>query len=219
MAVRFGYGIRFAFETDDLMHGVPPNDPGNVRVPASHIREALGQRSIVMVGLMGCGKTSIGRRLGVYLGLPFVDADEAIEEAAGKSIREIFDEHGETYFRDGERRVIARLLRSAPQVLATGGGAYMNPETRTRIAETGIAVWLKADLPILMRRVTKRSNRPLLRSADPEAVMRGFMETRHPIYAEAPVIVESRDISHDAMAGHVLEALAAHLLPPPGHRA
>jgi shikimate kinase len=202
------------------MHGVPTHDPGpnpgHGRLPASQVRDALGQRSIVMVGLMGCGKTSIGRRLGVHLGLPFVDADEAIEEAAGKTIKEIFDEHGEAYFRDGERRVIARLLKSAPQVLATGGGAYMNPETRARIAETGVAVWLKADLPILMRRVMKRSNRPLLRSADPEAVMRGFMETRYPIYAEAPVVVESRDISHDAMAGHVLEALAVHLVPLPG---
>jgi shikimate kinase len=196
------------------MHGVPPSDPGSSRFPVSQLRGALGARSIVMVGLMGCGKTSIGRRLAFHLGLPFVDADEAIEEAAGKTIKEIFDEHGEAYFRDGERRVIARLLKSAPQVLATGGGAFLNLETRERIAETGVAVWLKADLPILMRRVMKRTNRPLLRSADPEAVMRGLMEARYPIYADATIRVESRDISHDAMAGHVIDALAAHLLPP-----
>jgi shikimate kinase len=201
------------------MHGMPPNASGSPRSLAPQLKSALGMRSIVMVGLMGCGKTSIGRKLAFHLGLPFVDADDAIEEAAGKTIKEIFDEHGEVYFRDGERRVIARLLRSAPQVLATGGGAFLNSETRDRIAETGVAVWLKADLPILMRRVMKRTNRPLLRSADPEAVMRGLMEARYPIYAEAPVVVESRDISHDAMAGVVIEALAAHLVPPqPGQR-
>ncbi len=196
------------------MHGMLPNEPSNPRPQSGPLRTALGTRSIVMVGLMGCGKTSVGRRVAHHLGLPFIDADAAIEEAAGKTIKEIFDEHGEAYFRDGERRVIARLLRTAPQVLATGGGAYLNAETRGRIAETGVAVWLKAELPVLMRRVMKRQNRPLLRSADPEAVMRGLMEARYPTYAEAPVIVESRDISHDAMAGIVIEALAAHLMAP-----
>ncbi len=167
-------------------------------------------RSIVMIGLMGCGKTSVGRRTAQQLGLPFVDADEAIEEAAGKTIKEIFDDHGEAYFRDGERRVIARLLRSAPQVLATGGGAYMNAETRAAIAEAGVAVWLKAELPVLMRRVLKRSNRPLLQSANPEEIMRGFMAARYPIYAQAPITVDSRDIPHDAMAVRVIEALHSH---------
>ena len=196
------------------MHGVPQPDPGTPLDLAARIRAALGRRSIVMIGLMGCGKTSIGRRTAHHLGLPFVDADAAIEEAAGKTIKEIFDDHGEAYFRDGERRVIARLLRSAPQVLATGGGAYLNAETRASIGVAGVAVWLKADLPVLMRRVMKRSNRPLLQSADPEAVMRGLMEARYPVYAEAQITIESRDISHDAMAGHVINALAKHLLPP-----
>jgi len=196
------------------LHGVPHAQLDPPRDLPAAIRAALGTRSIVMIGLMGCGKTSVGRRTAHQLGLPFVDADEAIEQAAGKTIKEIFDDHGEAYFRDGERRVIARLLRSPPQVLATGGGAYLNPETRARIAETGVAVWLKAELPVLMRRVMKRTNRPLLRSADPEAVMRNFMEVRYPIYAEAPVVVESRDISHDAMAAQVINALAAYLLPP-----
>jgi shikimate kinase len=197
------------------MSAVPTDAPK--RDQPSQIKAALGQRSIVMIGLMGCGKTSVGRRTAIQLGLPFVDADEAIEQAAGKSIKEIFEDHGEAYFRDGERRVIARLLRSAPQVLATGGGAYMNAETRAAIAANGVAVWLKAELPILMRRVMKRSNRPLLQSADPEAVMRNFIEVRYPIYAQAPIMVESRDIPHDAMAGHVLHALAAHFAsaPPP----
>ena len=194
------------------MHGVPPPATAQLATPAAQVREALGQRSIVMVGLMGCGKTSVGRRTAQQLGLPFVDADEAIEQAAGKTIKEIFDDHGEAYFRDGERRVIARLLRSAPQVLATGGGAFMNAETRAAIAATGVAVWLKADLPLLMRRVMKRSNRPLLQSANPEEVMRGFMATRYPIYAEAPVTVESRDIAHDAMATRVIEALNSYFM-------
>lgn len=193
------------------MHGAPPLASETQPLLAAQIRDILGRRSIVMIGLMGCGKTSVGRRTAQQLGLPFVDADEAIEKAADKTIKEIFDDHGEAYFRDGERRVIARLLRTAPQVLATGGGAYMNAETRAAIAGAGVAVWLKADLPLLMRRVLKRSNRPLLQAANPEDVMRGFMTTRYPIYAEAPVIVESRDVPHDVMATKVIEALHAYL--------
>ena len=130
------------------MHGGHHPAPGLSPERVAALCAALGQRSIVMVGLMGSGKTSVGRRTAMQLGLPFVDADVAIEQAAGKTIKEIFDDHGEAYFRDGERRVIGRLLRSPPQVLATGGGAYMNPETRGRIAETGVAVWLNAELPI-----------------------------------------------------------------------
>jgi shikimate kinase len=172
--------------------------------------ERLGRRSIVLVGLMGCGKSTVGRRLAQRLSLRFVDADEEIELAANKSIREIFAEHGEPYFRAGERRVIARILRSGPQVLATGGGAFMDPETRRAIAENGIAVWLKADLPLLMRRVARRTNRPLLQADDPEKVMRHLMDARYPVYAEAAVTVTSRDVSHDAMADDVLAALARH---------
>ena len=196
------------------MHGVPPPASNPPPTIAAQVRDALGRRSVVMIGLMGCGKTSVGRRTAQQLGLPFVDADEAIEQAAGKTIKEIFDDHGEAYFRDGERRVIARLLRSPPQVLATGGGAYMNAETRAAIAETGIAVWLKAELPLLMRRVLKRSNRPLLQSANPEEVMRGFMAARYPIYAQAAITIESRDVPHDAMAHKVVEALHAYLTQP-----
>jgi len=175
------------------------------------IRTALGDRSIVMVGLMGCGKSAVGRRLGAKLGLPFVDADEEIEKAAGKSIEDLFADHGEPYFREGERKVLARLLRSGPQVLATGGGAFMNPETRAAIAQSGISVWLKADLPLLVRRVAKRSNRPLLRSGDPEEVMRTLMEVRYPVYAQADITVESRDVPHEVVVWETLERLAETL--------
>ncbi len=175
------------------------------------VRQALGTRSIVMVGLMGCGKTSVGRRLATLLDIPFVDADEEIEKSADKSIKEIFADHGEDYFRNGERRVIARLLKNGPQVLATGGGAYMNAETRANIAAMGMSVWLKGDLAILMRRVRKRSNRPLLQTADPEATMRQLMDMRYPVYALANVTVESREVPHDVMANTVIDALYDYL--------
>jgi shikimate kinase len=181
------------------------------------IKTALGERSIVMVGLMGCGKSAVGRRLGARLGLSFVDADEEIEKAAGKSIEDIFAEHGEPYFRDGERKVLARLLRSGPQVLATGGGAFMNAETRAAIAQSGISVWLKAELSLLVRRVAKRSNRPLLKTGDPEEVMRNLIETRYPVYAQADITVESRDVPHEVIVGEILERLAEtlHVTPIP----
>jgi shikimate kinase len=164
-----------------------------------------------MVGLMGCGKSAVGRRLAVKLGLPFVDADEEIEKAAGKSIEDIFADHGEPYFREGERKVLARLLRSGSQVLATGGGAFMNAETRAAIAQCGISVWLKADLALLVRRVGKRNNRPLLKTGDPEAVMQSLMDVRYPIYAEADITVESRDVPHEIIVAEILERLAATL--------
>jgi shikimate kinase len=172
------------------------------------IRQKLGQRPIVLVGLMGAGKTTVGRRLAAKLGLAFVDADNEIELAAGKSIPEIFADHGEAYFREGERKVIARLLNSGPMILATGGGAFMNGETRDNIHKTGIALWLKADLPLLMKRVKKRSNRPLLKTEDPEKVMRQLIEERYPVYAKADVTVESRDVAHASMVGDVIKALA-----------
>jgi shikimate kinase len=175
---------------------------------ACAIREALGQRSIVMVGMMGCGKTAIGRRLGAALDLPFIDADDEIEQAAGKTISELFADHGEAYFRDGERKVIARLLRQGPQVLATGGGAFMSAETRSNIARCGISVWLKADLSVLMKRVLRREHRPLLKTADPEAKMRELMQQRYPVYAQADVIVESRDVAHDVIVNEILDRLA-----------
>ena len=174
----------------------------------SEIKSVLGPRSLVMVGLMGCGKSAVGRRLAAKLGLPFVDADEEIEKAAGQSIEDMFAEHGEPYFREGERKVLARLMRSGPQVLATGGGAFMNAETRAAIAERGISVWLKADLPLLVRRVAKRNNRPLLKSSDPQAVMQKLIDVRYPIYAQADITVESRDVPHDVIVAEIIERLA-----------
>ena len=168
----------------------------------------LRGRPIVLVGLMGAGKTSIGRRLADKMGLPFVDADHEIEAAAGKSIADIFAEHGEAYFRDGERKVIARLIENGEQILATGGGAYMNPETRARIQDGAVCVWLKADLELLMKRVMKRNDRPLLRTADPEAVMRRLIEERYPVYAQSDITVECRDVQHAQMVNDVLRALA-----------
>lgn len=175
----------------------------------------LGGRSIVLVGLMGCGKSSVGRRLASRLGLQFVDADEEIERVAAKSIVEIFADHGEAYFRDGERRVIARLLANGPQVLATGGGAFINPETRAKIRERGISIWLRADLPVLMRRVSKRENRPLLKTADPEATMRDLIDKRYPVYAEADMMIDSRDVPHDVIVNEVISALKSKVAPVP----
>jgi shikimate kinase len=175
------------------------------------IRKALGPRSVVLIGLMGAGKTAVGRRLANQLDLPFIDADGEIEVAAGASISEFFAEHGEAYFRQGERKVIARLLENGPQVLATGGGAYMNPDTRANIKAHGLSVWLKADIKVLMKRVGRRDNRPLLATGDPEKVMKRLMEERYPIYAEADVTVESRDVPHDVIVGAVIDALADQL--------
>lgn len=175
----------------------------------ARLREALRDRSIVLVGLMGCGKTSVGRRLAARLGLPFIDADEEIEKAAAMTITEIFADHGEALFRDGERRVIARLLAAGPQVLATGGGAFMNPETRANIKRDGIAIWLRAELPVLMRRVLKRDTRPLLQTGDPEAVMRKLMEARYPVYEEADIVIESRDVPHETIVTEIVAALVA----------
>ncbi|HWB44560.1 MAG TPA: shikimate kinase [Hyphomicrobiaceae bacterium] len=171
------------------------------------ITDALGARSLVLVGMPGCGKSAVGRRLAPRLGLSFVDADEEIERAAGKTIMEIFADHGEAYFRDGERRVIARLLRSGPQVLATGGGAFMVEETRDNIRRAGISIWLRADLPLLLRRVLKRDTRPLLKD-EPEAVMRRLIEERYPIYATADITVESRDVPHETIVSEIIAALA-----------
>ena len=169
--------------------------------------ERLARRSIVLVGMPGSGKSAVGRRLAARLQLPFVDADEEIERAAGKPIMDIFKDHGEAHFRDGERKVIARLLNSGPQVLATGGGAFMVAETRDNVRRLGISVWIKAELQLLVRRVLKRNTRPLLQ-VDPEGVMRALMQTRYPIYATADVTVESRDLPHDAIVAEIIEALA-----------
>ena len=175
---------------------------------AEAVRQRLGTHPIVLVGLMGAGKTSVGRRLAEKLGIPFVDADHEIEAAAGKAIAEIFADHGEAYFREGERRVIQRLIGNGAQVLATGGGAYMNDETRARIQDHGISVWLKASLPLLMKRVTKRQDRPLLKTDDPEAVMKALIDKRYPVYTLADITVESRDVQHGQMVNDVIRALA-----------
>src|SRR5215207_3781443 len=179
----------------ELGRGIP--DPAcYVADVEAAIVQSLGARSIVLVGLMGAGKSTVGRRLAARLNLPFRDADREIEAAAGMPVTEIFATYGEPSFRDGERRVIARLLRAGPQVLATGGGAYMNPETRARIAEVGISVWLKADLDSLMRRVRNEANRPLLRTPDPEGTMRQLLAARDPIYALADVTVDASQAPH-----------------------
>ncbi len=175
---------------------------------------ALGGRSIVLVGMMGSGKSSIGRRLAARLGTTFVDADSEIEEAAGMTIAEIFDKHGEPYFRAGEARVIARLLEHGPQVLATGGGAFMNRDTRAAIRDKGISIWLKAELEVLMKRIKRRGERPLLRTDDPVATLTALIEQRYPIYAEADLTVLSRDVPHEAIVDEIIAALRTRIAPP-----
>lgn len=193
------------------------------RRPIAHdievVRACLGARSIVLVGLMGAGKSSVGRKLGLRLGLRFQDSDHEIETAAGKSIAEIFADHGEAEFREGERRVIRRLLESGPGVLATGGGAFMNAETRAAIAQKGISVWLRADLAILMKRVRKRAARPLLATPDPAATMQALMAERYPIYAEARLTLDTRDAPLSGIVNDVIRALAHEVgteSPEPG---
>ena len=159
-------------------------------VDAKRVAAALGARSIVLVGMMGAGKTSVGKRLASKLGLPFVDADAEIEAGAQLTVPEIFERFGEAYFRDGERKVIARLLNGGPQVLATGGGAFMNKTTRENIAARAVSIWLKPDVEVLAARVRKKSNRPLLQTADPEQTLRRLLEERSPTYALADLTIE-----------------------------
>jgi shikimate kinase len=183
---------------------------------AAAILPLLGRRSIVLVGMMGVGKSSIGRRLGARLGIPFVDADAEIETAAGMSIVDIFARHGEADFRSGEARVIARLLEGGPQVLATGGGAVMNPDTRALIKTKGVSVWLNAELDVLMRRISKRKHeRPLLQTADPAATLRELLAAREPFYAQADLTVQSREVPHDAIVTEIMTMLAAVLKAAP----
>lgn len=173
------------------------------------VRAKYAGRAIVLVGLMGCGKSSVGKRLAARLHWPFVDADDEIEKAAAKTINEIFCDHGEAHFRDGERKVISRLLGNGAQVLATGGGAFMTEETRRRIRQSGVSIWLRAELPVLLRRVLKRDTRPLLRIGNPEATMQALIDQRYPIYAEADLTIESRDEAHDVIVSEILTRLAA----------
>src|ERR1700735_4103851 len=165
--------------------------------PAGPVLTALDGRSLVLVGMIGVGKSSVGRRLAVRLSIPFVDADSEIETAAKMTIPEIFARHGEPYFRAGETRVIARLLDGGPQVLATGGGAFMNADTRAAIGAKGVSVWLKADLEVLMRRIKRRQDRPLLQADDPGETMRKLIDERYPVYAEAEITIQSRDVPHE----------------------
>jgi shikimate kinase len=182
------------------------------RLSVGPIVAALGARSVVLVGMMGAGKSSIGRRLAARLGVPFVDADTEIEAAAGMSIPDIFAKHGEPDFRHGEARVIARLLEGGPQVLATGGGAVLNPDTRAAIASKGISVWLNAELEVLLRRIHKRRNaRPLLQNGDPAETLQRLMAERAPLYAQADITVQSRDIAHETIVAEILSALAGRL--------
>jgi len=170
---------------------------------------------IVMIGLMGAGKSCIGRRLAARFSVPFVDADQEIEAAAGSTIEEIFERHGEPFFRDGERRVIARLLDQPVHVLAAGGGAFMDPRTRSKIRERAISVWLRADVDLLLRRVARRSNRPLLKDGDRRATLERLMAQRHPIYAEADIIVDSIDGPPELTLAKVIAALNGYLAANP----
>jgi shikimate kinase len=170
-------------------------------------------RTVALVGLMGAGKSAIGRRLAQRLRLPFVDADDEIERAAGCSISEFFERFGEAEFRNGERRVISRLLEDAPHVLSTGGGAYIDPATRALMREKALTVWLRADLDVLFDRVKKRAHRPLLRQGDPREILRLLMEQRYPIYAESDLVVESTAQPADRTTEQVIEALRRHLSP------
>ena len=175
---------------------------------------ALGARSVVLVGMMGSGKSSIGRRLAARLTVPFVDADAEIEAAAGMTIAEIFEKHGEPYFRAGEARVIARLLEHGPQVLATGGGAFMNRDTRAAIRLKGVSIWLKAELDVLMKRIKRRGDRPLLKNDDPAATLTALIAERYPIYAEADLTVLSRDVPHEAIVDEIVGALRTRVAVP-----
>jgi shikimate kinase len=177
----------------------------------AEILAALGKRLIVLVGMMGAGKSTIGRRLAARLNLPFVDADTEIEAAAGMTIPEIFELHGEPHFRDGEARVIARLLDSGPAVLATGGGSFMREETRRRIAEKAVSIWLKADTDIIMRRVKRRADRPLLQTSDPAATVSRLLSEREPVYQHADLTIASRDVPHDKIVEECIAALHARL--------
>jgi shikimate kinase len=183
---------------------------GAIQKPAengleSTVVRALGSRSIVLVGMMGAGKSSVGRRLAGRLGIPFIDADAEIESAAGMTISEIFDKHGEPYFRAGEARVIARLLDKGPQVLATGGGAVMDQNTRDLIHIKGISVWLKADVDVLIKRTKRRNERPLVEK------IKELLPVREPIYALSDIVVQSRDEPHDTIVDEIMTQLPKHL--------
>jgi shikimate kinase len=201
------------------MTDITIQNDANEQASAAAILGLLGPRSIVLVGMMGVGKSSIGRRLAARLGVPFVDADSEIETAASMSIPDIFARHGEAYFRNGEARVIARLLESGPQVLASGGGAVMNADTRAAIKAKGVSIWLKAEFDVLMRRIAKRKNeRPMLQTDDPSETLRQLLITREPFYALADLTVQSREAPHETIVAEIMRALTGFLgaTPPDG---
>jgi len=190
--------------SDEMPETISPASP--TMIQDAEIKAALGGRSVVLVGMMGAGKSTIGRRLSARFGLPFLDADTEIEAAAGMSIPDIFESRGEPDFRDGEARVIARLLDSGPAVLATGGGAFMRKETRDRIRDKAVSIWLKADIDTIMRRVKRRSDRPLLQTADPEATVGRLISAREPVYQLADLTVWSRDVPHEKIDDECVQA-------------
>lgn len=183
----------------------------DINEKADLVRQLLGAKVVVLVGLMGAGKSTVGRKVAAMLNLPFKDADNEIEFAARMTIPELFDAYGEAEFRDLERRVILRLLEDGPMVLATGGGAYMNAETRAAIAANGVSIWLNAELDVLMDRVSRRQNRPLLKNDDPRGVMQRLMDVRYPVYALADVHAMTRDDKKEVIAGELIDVLIAHL--------
>ena len=187
------------------MTGAAPDDR------AARVVELLGDRPIGFVGLMGAGKTAIGRKVSQALGISFIDSDHEIESVSRMTIPELFERYGEPEFRALEQRVIERLLRAGPRVVSTGGGAFMNEQTRAAIGKHGVSVWLRADLDLLMERVVKKQNRPLLKNPDPRAVMSRLMADRYPVYALADVTVETRDARREIIADEVVAALADHL--------
>ncbi|MEO8684647.1 MAG: shikimate kinase [Devosia sp.] len=178
---------------------------------AQELTALLDGRPLVLVGMMGAGKTTVGRRLANQLGRAFLDSDDEIEKAAQMTIPEIFAQRGEPEFRAGETRVIARVLKDRDIVLATGGGAFVNPETRAQVKGGAVSVWIKADFDLLFARVSRRSNRPLLKTANPRETLQKLIDERYPIYAEADVTVVSRDVPQDVVAADLIEAVLAHL--------
>jgi shikimate kinase len=184
---------------------------GNQRVDAARLRQRLGKRSLVFIGLMGAGKTAIGRNVAAILGLDFTDSDHEIESVSRMSIPDLFEKYGEGEFRSLEQRVIARLMKHGPRVVSTGGGAYMDERTRNVIKRRGLSIWLKADFDVLMERVRRRQNRPLLKTADPDAVMRGLMERRYPVYGQADITIKSRDVPKEQIVQEVIKGLEQYL--------
>lgn len=212
--IDFNYGERSAVYARQSRHSTTKNLPGQIAFdPVTHPDTSACERTIVLVGLMGAGKTKVGRLLARRLGLTFADVDDEIVAAAGCSIEEIFERFGEAAFRDGERRIVARLLGGEPKVLATGGGAFLNAETRARIKERGLSVWLRAELDVLVERTSRRGGRPLLKNRDIRATLEKLMAERYPVYAEADIVVDSGRHSVDVTVERIVEALASHHQP------